>query len=142
MNISIARKLDAEIEAAFKRLLPQLSSDAHVPDGVELKRIINSDCTTLFVARDENDTVIGTATLAIYRVPTGIKAWLEDVVVDSRFRNKGIGEALIKAALVQARHYGVNRLDLTSRPAREAANRLYKNLGFSLRDTNLYSIFL
>ena len=54
------------------------------------------------------------------------------------YRGRGIGEALTRAALERARQEGARTVDLTSRPTREAANRLYQRVGFKLRQTNLY----
>jgi ribosomal protein S18 acetylase RimI-like enzyme len=81
---------------------------------------------------------VGTLTLALFRIPTGLRAWIEDVIVDNESRGKGIGEALTRAALVKAREAGARTVDLTSRPSRESANRLYVRVGFVLRETNTY----
>ena len=91
----------------------------------------------MFVAK-MGDDIVGLLTLAIFRVPTGIRAWIEDVVVDERVRGQGIGETLNKEALMEARRRGAKTVDLTSRPSREAANRLYQRIGFVRRDTNVY----
>ncbi len=77
-------------------------------------------------------------TLAFYRIPTGLKAWIEDVVVDDEARGNGIGEALSRAAIDEARRRGAKNVSLTSRPSREAANRLYRGIGFEQYETNLY----
>ncbi|MCS5685302.1 MAG: GNAT family N-acetyltransferase, partial [Acidimicrobiales bacterium] len=73
-----------------------------------------------------------------FRIPTGLRAWIEDVVVDEAARGRGIGDALNRAAIERARAAGARTVDLTSRPSREAANRLYRRLGFVERGTNMY----
>lgn len=96
-----------------------------------------SEASTLFVARVDG-RIAGSLTLAMFRIPTGVRAWIEDVVVDESARGHGVGEALNRAALDHARANGAITVDLTSRPSREAANRLYKRMGFEQRDTNVY----
>jgi ribosomal protein S18 acetylase RimI-like enzyme len=92
----------------------------------------------LLVARDADQSIVGTLTLALVLMPTGMRAWIDDVVVDETARGQGVGESLTAAALEIARSEGATRVDLTSRPSREAANRLYRRMGFEQRDTNLY----
>jgi ribosomal protein S18 acetylase RimI-like enzyme len=126
-----------EVVAAFERLTPQVSSSAPPPSHRELGEIVDSPATVLFLARD-GDLVLGSLTLAIFRIPTGLRAWIEDVVVDESARGRGVGEALNRAALARAAQMGARTVDLTSRPSREAANRLYQKLGFQPRATNVY----
>ena len=122
--------------AAFDRLIPQLSSSSPPPGRDEFGAIVGSP-TVLFVARVDG-AIVGSLTLAFYRIPTGLKAWIEDVVVDESARGHGVGEALNLAAIDEARRRGAKNVSLTSRPSREAANRLYQRLGFEPHDTNLY----
>ena len=82
--------------------------------------------------------IVGSLTLALFRIPTGLRAWIEDVVVDDAARGKGVGEALSRAAIARAKAAGAVSVDLTSRPSREAANRLYQRIGFELRETNVW----
>jgi ribosomal protein S18 acetylase RimI-like enzyme len=128
---------NAELIEAFQRLIPQLSSSNPPPTQDDLAEIIAAPSTVLFIARlDEH--IVGTLTLATFRIPTGVRAWIEDVVVDSAARGHGVGEALNQAAILEAHHRGAITVDLTSRPSREAANRLYQRIGFVARDTNVY----
>jgi ribosomal protein S18 acetylase RimI-like enzyme len=128
---------NGELMDAFQRLIPQLSSSNPAPSQDELAAIIASPSTVLFIARlDEH--IVGTLTLATFRIPTGVRAWIEDVVVDTAARGHGVGEALNQAAILEAHHRGAITVDLTSRPSREAANRLYQRMGFVARDTNVY----
>jgi ribosomal protein S18 acetylase RimI-like enzyme len=99
--------------------------------------MISSPSTVVFIARVDG-AIVGSLTLAVFRIPTGVRAWIEDVVVDGSARGHGVGEALNKAALDEARSRGAVTVDLTSRPSREAANRLYQRLGFVARETNVY----
>jgi len=126
--------------AAFERLMPQLSSSNPAPARAHLAEMVSSPAITLLVARepDAGGEIVGSLTLAMFRIPTGLRAWIEDVVVDSAQRGKGIGEALTRAALRAAQEAGATTVDLTSRPSREAANRLYQRIGFQKRETNIY----
>jgi ribosomal protein S18 acetylase RimI-like enzyme len=138
--ISEVVEVSDEIVAACWRLVPQLSSSNPPPSPEEVAEIVRSPATILFIARDPEleNQIVGMLTLVIFRIPTGQHAWIEDVVVDERARRKGIGEALTRAAIERARAAGAATVDLTSRPSREAANRLYQRLGFVKRDTNVY----
>jgi len=140
MEIVEATEVTEELVAAFQRLLPQLSSSNRPPSKAELAEIVSSPASILLLARDpeRHGQIVGTLTLVLFRIPTGRRAWIEDVVVDAAVRGQGVGEALNRAALQRAGAAGAKTVDLTSRPAREAANRLYKRLGFVLRDSNLY----
>jgi ribosomal protein S18 acetylase RimI-like enzyme len=140
MKIDIMHQVNDELMEAFERLVPQLSSSAVVPSRQYMEQMVGSDACSLLVARDDEagGQIIGTLTLITFRIPTGIRAWIEDVVVDDQVRGKGAGEALTRAALQRARELGAKTVDLTSRPTREAANRLYQRVGFDLRHSNLY----
>lgn len=140
MEISILSEVTDEVVEAFARLVPQLSSSAAAPTRAEIQDMVDSGCSIVFLARDEEagGRITGSLTLVIFRVPTGLRAWIEDVVVDETTRGKGTGEALTRAALEEARRRSVKNVDLTSRPSREAANRLYQRVGFALRHSNLY----
>jgi ribosomal protein S18 acetylase RimI-like enzyme len=138
-SIEIVEHPTAEVVEALARLLPQLSSAAP-PDASDLAVIMSSG-STLFVARVDG-RIVGSLTLVMYRIPTGLKAWIEDVVVDESARGHGVGEALSNAALEEARRHGAKAVSLTSRPSRDAANRLYQRIGFVARDTNVYRFSL
>ncbi len=129
--------VDDELVEAFDRLIPQLSSSSPPPSRDHLAAMVDSDDSVLFVARVDG-RILGSLTLAFYRIPTGTKAWIEDVVVDADARGHGLGELLNRAALDEARSRGAKDVSLTSRPSREAANRLYRRIGFELRETNVY----
>ncbi|MGA1753810.1 MAG: GNAT family N-acetyltransferase [Pontimonas sp.] len=126
-----------EVLEAFHRLIPQLSPSSSPMTMTELDEIVGNTSIVLFAARTDG-LIVGLLTLVMFRIPTGLRAWIEDVVVDDRARGKGVGEALNRAALSTARQRGAKTVDLTSRPSREAANRLYQRLGFVRRDTNVY----
>jgi len=124
---------------ALQRLLPQLSSSAPPPTDAELQAMVDSPATAVFVARDRpGGEIVGSLTLALFRIPTGMRAWIEDVVVDEAARGRGAGSALVQAALDRAGAAGCRTVDLTSRPSRADANRLYLSLGFEARQTNVY----
>ncbi len=129
---------DALVEA-FRRLIPQLSSSNPPPDRETLEAIVGSEASTVLVAADGDDgEILGSMTLAMFRIPTGLRAWIEDVVVDESARGRGVGRLLNERALEIAREAGARTVELTSRPTREAANRLYLRMGFEIRETNVY----
>ncbi len=137
LQIGEAAVVDDELVEAFARLVPQLSSSSPPPTRGQLVELVDGPDTVLFVARVDG-RIMGSLTLAFYRIPTGLKAWIEDVVVDDAARGRGVGAALNEAALAVARRRGAKDVSLTSRPSREAANRLYQRIGFERRETNVY----
>ena len=142
IEITESTEVTPELVEAFERLTPQLSRSNPPPTSGELAEIAASEATILLVARDPErlgaDAIVGSLTLALFRIPTGLRAWIEDVVVDDSVRGQGVGEALNRCALEMARLRGARTVDLTSRPSRDAANRLYRRLGFEPRETNVY----
>jgi len=138
VKVDIATTLTPAIVEAVERLVPQLSSSSPPPTVEQLGEVVSSPATDLFVAIDDDGEIVGMSTLAVFRIPTGLRAWIEDVVVDGAARGRGVGEALTRAMLDRARELGCRTVDLTSRPSREAANRLYQRLGFERRETNVY----
>jgi ribosomal protein S18 acetylase RimI-like enzyme len=137
VHIEVTTELTEELVEAFARLVPQLSERAPAPTSDELSAIVQSPSTRVLVARDE-ERIVGTLTLALFRIPTGMRAWIEDVVVDESARGQGAGEALTREAIRLAAGAGARTVELTSRPDRTAANRLYAKLGFRQRETNVY----
>ena len=133
-----ATSVTPELVAAFRQLTPQLSRSAPAPGGAELAEMVRSPATVLLMARDPEKGYVGSLTLVLFRIPTGVRAWIEDVVTDEVSRGKGVAEILCREALNRACAAGARTVDLTSRPSREAANRLYRRLGFVQRDTNVY----
>lgn len=142
MNIEVseATVVDDTLIEAFARLIPQLSSSNPAPDRNALTAMVDSKDVYVLLARDtDNDGfIVGSLTLATFRIPTGLRAWIEDVVVDENIRRSGSATALTLHALNLAKSLGIKTVDLTSRPSREAANALYQKLGFQLRQSNLY----
>lgn len=165
LRVSVAEEVSEDLLEAVQRLLPQLSRSAAQPTVKEVEEMVTSPATVLLVAREDEPAVlaamsagaegapdearaltarhpdgpiVGILTLVTFRIPTGVRAWIEDVVVDTRLRGRGAGEALTRAALDIAGARGALTVDLTSRPTREAANRLYQRVGFELRQTNVY----
>jgi ribosomal protein S18 acetylase RimI-like enzyme len=137
IEVNIAQYANEEVLADINHLLPQLSSSAKPMSLSQLHDLLDSPAVTLFLARREGRTV-GMTTLALFALPTGVRAWIEDVVVDAAARGEGAGEALVMTAVNHARRHGAVSVDLTSRPSREAANSLYRKLGFQPRETNVY----
>lgn len=139
ITISEATEVTDELVAAFEKLIPQLSRSNPAPDAETLAAIVGSEASTMLIAHDdETGAIVGSMTLAMFCIPTGLRAWIEDVVVDEDARGKGVGHLLNERALEIARTAGAKTVDLTSRPSREAANRLYQRLGFVARETNVY----
>jgi len=137
MQVEEIKEYSPDVLDALKILLPQLSKNAALPSMDLTKRIVESDSTRLLFARQE-EHILGMLTIVIFPIPTVVRAWIEDVVVDESGRGMGVGEALSEHALMLARSEGAKTVDLTSRPSREAANRLYQRIGFVSRDTNVY----
>ncbi len=138
VSIRPVTEVTESLTDAYRVLIPQLSSSSSPPTGEALQRIIESDSAQILIAEDENGEILGTMTLIIFQIPTGIRAWIEDVVVDSSARGKGSGKKLNLAALELAKQAGAKTVDLTSRPARQEANQLYRSIGFAERETNVY----
>ena len=142
VTIEEASAVSDELVDAFARLVPQLSRSSAPPSREELAEMVGAPGTHVLLARDAGGAIVGSLTLVTFRIPTGMRAWIEDVVVDEAGRGQGVGEALNRFALDVARTDGCRTVDLTSRPSREAANRLYRRLGFEARDTNVYRFHL
>ena len=137
IQVEVVADISDEDLAGVNRLIPQLSRSAPPLSGDALKQIVSWDGNYLLIARD-GDRAVGMLTLVTFPIPTGLRAWIEDVVVDESVRGQGVGAALTEAALQRAQAVGARTVDLTSRPTRQAANRLYERLGFELRETNAY----
>lgn len=137
VQVEIVREASQEMVDTFRRLLPQLSSTAKPLDYDAVGRLVRCDATNLLVARLEGE-VVGTLTLLLFPVPSGPRARVEDVVVDTAARGQGVGATLIRHALRLARDAGARTVDLTSRPDSAAANRLYERIGFQARDSTVY----
>jgi ribosomal protein S18 acetylase RimI-like enzyme len=142
MQIELVSHADDELYEAFQRLIPQLTNNNPPPSLNDLSALVRDSSSTLMVARSEHGEIIGALTLTVYRVPTGIRSIIEDVIVDNSARGQGIGEALMNHAIDVAREKGANNISLTCNPMREAANRLYQRMGFKKRETNAYQIKL
>jgi ribosomal protein S18 acetylase RimI-like enzyme len=153
LTVSVVQDVTDDVVHAVQRLVRQLSTSAAVPTDAQVAEIIRSPATTLVVARDDEvgtgpadglsargpeGPVVGMVTLVAFRIPTGVRAWVEDVVVDDAARRRGVGEALVRAAVEVATTRGARTVDLTSRPSRREANRLYERAGFEARETNVY----
>ena len=138
ITISEATEVDDVLVDAFAKLIPQLSRSSPPPTAEVLEAITRSEASSLLLATNEEGVIVGSMTLAMFRIPTGVRAWIEDVVVDESARGQGVGRLLNEHALEIAKAAGARTVELTSRPSREAANRLYLRLGFEVRETNVY----
>jgi ribosomal protein S18 acetylase RimI-like enzyme len=140
MYIGKVSEVTEELYEAVQRLIPQLGAHKIPPSFEELRKLITSESSILVVARQskEDSPIVGILCLTIYRVPTGLRSLIEDVIVDESERRHGIGEALVRYALGLSREAGADGVSLTSNPQREAANQLYRSMGFELRQTNPY----
>jgi len=141
LQVQVVTEVTAELVEAFARLMPQHSANPTPLGPAELQEIITTPRTVMLVARiTAGGPIVGTATLVVFRIPSGLRARLESVVVDAAARGQGVGEALCRAVLDHARAAGAPAVDLTCVPARAAANRLYQRLGFQRRETNVYRL--
>jgi GNAT superfamily N-acetyltransferase len=143
LRVEIITEATAEVQDALARLLPQLNPTLPVPDMDRLRRLVADPDVTLLVARD-GEEIVGTTTAIVYTTPFWIKARLDEVVVDTAARGKGVGEALVMAALDVGRQRGAQVAELQSGrgPHRAAAHRLYERLGFQIRDSDVMRIVL
>ena len=137
IEISELMEADEETLSSVNHLLPQLSPSAQLISLDRLQALAASEGTRLYLAK-EGDHIHGMLSLVVFAIPTGTKAWVEDVVVDGGARGKGVGKSLMRHATEQAEKLGAKAVDLTSRPSREAANQLYQSIGFEIRKTNVY----
>ena len=148
MSVELLTTPTPELVEAMGRLIPQLSRSAAAMSAADAERFLSQSGVHLFVFRpDSADAsgarpILGMLSLATFEIPTGVRAWIEDVVVDEAARGHGAGLALVEAALEHAKGIGARTVDLTSRPSREAANRLYRRAGFVQRETNVYRVAL
>lgn len=138
MQIEMMDHVSDEVVAAFERLIPQLTHHSPPPSHADLLEMAQLGSVFVFLARGHAGRIVGSATLATFRTPTGLHGWIEDVVVDREARRQGIGKALTQGCLDQARKLGLREVNLTSRSARCYANQLYQAMGFIRRETNLY----
>lgn len=137
VTVEKLERFTEEFAEAWARLIPQLSG-APAPPAAHLEWVVRHEANSVFVARDGEGRIVGTTTLVTFPLATGIRAWIHDVVVDEQVRGRGIGLALTEAALKEADALGAWTVDLTTRPWREEANRLYERMGFERRDSNVY----
>ena len=148
MTVELITAATPELHEAMGRLLPQLSRSAAPMSEADVERFLSQSSVHLFVFRaetadaDGNNPILGMLSLATFEIPTGVRAWVEDVVVDEAARGQGAGLALVEAAIEHAKTVGARTVHLASRPTREAANRLYQRAGFQLRETNVYRVTL
>jgi ribosomal protein S18 acetylase RimI-like enzyme len=139
VTVAIATAEDAEeLHAALQALVPQLSRSNPPPGLDAVRALLAHDAITQFVARRDDGSIVGVATLAAFPIPTATRGWVEDVIVDEASNNQGIGRMLLDAMVARAGELGCKTVDLTSRPSREAANHLYRKAGFEVRETNVY----
>lgn len=137
VEISTVTEVDDRLVRTFERLIPQLSRSSPPPTIAELQSVVASPSCHLLIASDDEE-ILGTLTLVVFPIPTALRAWIEDVVVDDAARGRGVASKLNLYAIDLAHQLGAKTIDLTSRPSRETANRMYKRLGFVARDTNVY----
>jgi ribosomal protein S18 acetylase RimI-like enzyme len=143
ITISEVHEFSSELADALRKLVAQLGDDYQELTDEDIRQIIASGTTHLLIAKDTtSQEIVGMTTLVSYRIPFKMKGWIEDIVVDDAHRRRGIGEALMRKAIVVAKEVGVKTLDLTSRPERESANAFYVRFGFEKRNTNVYRMNL
>lgn len=142
MQVELVTQADEELFDAFQRLVPQLTDNNPPPSLNDLAALVRDSSSTLMVTRNESGEIVAALTLAVYRVPTGVRSIIEDVIVDNSVRGQGMGESLVKRAIEIAREKGAANISLTCNPMRKSANRLYQRMGFKKRDTNSYQMKL
>ena len=141
ISIEIATHATDELLTSLNQLVPQLSSSASPLTSDDVEALIANPAVSVFIAKNDG-AIVGTLTLVVFPIPSGLRAWIEDVVVDEGARGLGVGVALTEAAVTESKRRGAKSIDLTSRPSREAANAMYVKLGFEQRETNVYRLSL
>ena len=126
-----------ELHTQILNLLKQLTNKDFQFTYDDFNSIVNSEHSVLIGAFEEN-ILVGILTLAIVQIPTSKNGRIEDVVVDEKFRGKGIGEKLSLEAIRVGQELKLSKLFLTSNPKRIEANKLYQKIGFQLGTTNSY----
>ena len=139
VSIEIATSATDELLTSLNQLVPQLSSSAAPLTSQDVEALIANPAVSVLIAKNEG-SIVGTLTLVVFPIPSGLRAWIEDVVVDESARGLGAGAALTEAAISESKRRGAKSIDLTSRPSREAANAMYVKLGFEQRETNVYRL--
>ncbi|PKO07112.1 MAG: GNAT family N-acetyltransferase [Chloroflexi bacterium HGW-Chloroflexi-3] len=142
IRVEQVKVVNTEIVQAIQHLFPQLTQFSPMPDENVIQKMVNSQSSSLWIARNVGGEIIGMLSLAIYQTTTGIHAWIEDVVVDQKARRQGVAWNLTQAAIEFSQENDAKAVSLTSRPVREAANQLYQKLGFEQVETNLYRLKL
>lgn len=138
MEIKELKESTSTVMAELQKLIEQLSTKSHIISKKKLNKIIQDESTQLFIAKETGGKIIGTLTLVNYQIPTGLKFWIEDVVVDSNFRGRGVGQKLTESAMEYAEKKGGSSINLTSNPKRKAAHQLYVKMGFKQRETDVF----
>ena len=141
ISIEIATHATDELLTSLNQLVPQLSSSASPLMSDDVEALIANPAVSVFIAKNDG-AIVGTLTLVVFPIPSGLRAWIEDVVVDEGARGLGAGVALTEAAIAESKRRGAKSIDLTSRPSREVANAMYVKLGFIQRETNVYRFIL
>ena len=134
-------KESVEVREAIHGLLPQLFQTAREISSTRLRELLKDKNIYLCFAVFDGE-IAGMGTLLFLRAPSSFRARIDDVVVDTKFRRRGIGKNLMLHFIRVAKKAGVSTIDLTSGPSRIVANRLYRSLGFEKRKTNVYRMTL
>jgi ribosomal protein S18 acetylase RimI-like enzyme len=142
MKIKKINRFSERVYEAVLRLLPQVAAEAKLPTKQYFKSLLASKNIYFFIAELDNEQIVGMLTIGTYNIPSGIKVWIEDVVVDETQRGKGFGKELILFAINYSKGLGANTIGLTSRPSRIAANGLYQRIGFIQYETNVYKYLI
>jgi ribosomal protein S18 acetylase RimI-like enzyme len=123
----------------INRLFLQLSSSGRQITLTDLRKTLSNKDLYVIVLRDKN-RIIGMGSIMMIRYLFGLWGNIEDVVVDQEYRRQGLGKKLMKKLISIGKQKKVNGVNLTSRPSRVAANKLYKKLGFKRKETNFYQL--
>jgi ribosomal protein S18 acetylase RimI-like enzyme len=138
MRIKEINRFNKRVFENVLKLLLQLSPGTVLPSEEYFKSILTSENSHFFIAELDNKQIAGMLTIGVYSTPSGIKVWIEDVVVDESQRGKGFGRELMLFAIDYSKATGAGSVSLTSRPSRIAANELYKKMGFMQYATNVF----
>lgn len=143
MKIVRLTQADAKAVRDINRLLPQLLlSGSGKRISLSYLTAVVADKRNFLFTLTNAQHIVGMGTLVITITCMGRYGCVEDVVIDTAYRGQGLGRQLMKKIIAEAKKLKLDGLELSSRPARVAANSLYQKLGFSRKETNVYELKL
>ena len=141
MNMNILQKEDLTpaIKIEVSDLFKTLNADINQWD---INDVLSQGNEFICVCCWDNEKLVGMASLATYKVISGHKGMVEDVVVSDEMRGKGIGRKLMELLISEGQKLNLSEILLFSGHHRKPAIALYKSLGFNLKNSGMYTLKL